>query len=86
MFGANSSLYFKDYQVAVKTGTSEDYRDAWTIGYTPSLVGGIWVGNNNNKEMVKKASAMISSPMWHSIMEKILGKMPKETFTKPSSN
>ena len=53
MFGLRSALYFENYQVAAKTGTTQDYRDAWTIGYTPSLVVGVWVGNNDNSPMLK---------------------------------
>ena len=53
VFGTASPLYFPERQVAAKTGTTEQYRDAWTMGYTPSLVVGLWVGNNNNTPMSK---------------------------------
>ncbi|GAG78128.1 unnamed protein product, partial [marine sediment metagenome] len=46
MFGRHSPLYFENYDTAAKTGTTDDFRDAWTIGYSPSIVVGVWVGNN----------------------------------------
>ncbi|HHE76798.1 MAG TPA: PBP1A family penicillin-binding protein [Candidatus Parcubacteria bacterium] len=83
MFGVFSPLYFPGYQVAAKTGTTNDFRDAWTIGYTPSIVVGVWAGNNNNESMIKKPSVMISTPIWHKFMEKALSMFPKENFTPP---
>ncbi len=53
-FGAYSPLYFPGRDVAVKTGTTNEYRDAWTIGYTPNFTLGAWVGNNNNSSMEKR--------------------------------
>ncbi len=82
MFGSRSPLYFEGYQVAVKTGTSQDYRDAWTIGYTPSIVVGVWVGNNNNQPIKKRPGVMVAGPIFHDFLEKILSKYPKETFPK----
>ena len=83
MFGPVSPLYFEGQQVAVKTGTTQEYRDAWTIGYTPSIVAGIWVGNNNNSPTAKKPGVFLSSPYWHQFMEKALLKYPKQGFTSP---
>ena len=83
MFGYNSSLYFPDYQVAAKTGTTNNYRDAWTIGYTPNISVGVWVGNNNNAEMAKKASVSLAGPIWRNFMLAALKKLPKEGFTPP---
>ena len=84
LFGRNSLLYFPDYQVAVKTGTTNNFRDAWTIGYTPSIVAGVWVGNNDNSPMTKLAG-IISAPIWRQFMEKALQKLPKENFIPPKS-
>ncbi len=81
MFGANSPLYFPGYDVAVKTGTTNNFRDAWTIGYTPSIVVGVWAGNNNNDPMIKKPSVTISAPIWRSFMEKVLPTLPNKKFT-----
>ena len=83
MFGARSPLYFEGYQVAAKTGTTQNWRDAWTIGYTPSIVAGIWVGNNNDSPMSKKPGSMLAAPTWHKFMEKALLKFPKENFETP---
>lgn len=82
MFGIRSPLYFEGYQVAVKTGTTQDYRDAWTIGYTPSLIVGVWVGNNNNEPMKKMPGVMLAAPIFHEFMEKALLKFPKKEFPK----
>jgi len=86
MFGYNSPLYIPNYQVAVKTGTTSDYRDAWTIGYTPSISVGVWVGNNDNTPIAKKPGVMVAAPIWHQFMVKALRKFPKEYFTPPSLN
>ena len=83
MFGLRSALYFEDYQVAAKTGTTQDYRDAWTIGYTPSLVVGVWVGNNDNSPVLKKPGVMLAGPIFHNFMEEALSRFPGETFNKP---
>jgi len=84
IFGARSPLFFDNYQVAVKTGTTQDYRDGWIIGYTPSIAVGMWVGNNNNEPMLKEPGVVVAGPMWHSFMEKTLSTYPKEEFIKPS--
>ncbi len=81
MFGSHSPLYFENYEVAAKTGTTDDWRDAWTIGYTPSIVVGVWAGNSNNTSMAKQPGVMISTPIWHQFMAKALLKFPKENFT-----
>jgi len=84
MFGPRSHLYFENYQVAVKTGTTDNFRDCWTIGYAPSLAIGVWVGNNNNESMIRKQpAATVAGPIFHEIMEKVLSQLPKEYFTKP---
>ncbi|OGZ27342.1 MAG: hypothetical protein A2365_00195 [Candidatus Nealsonbacteria bacterium RIFOXYB1_FULL_40_15] len=83
MFGANSSLYIPGWQTAAKTGTTNSYRDAWAIGYTPSICVGVWAGNNDNTPMSEKSSITISGPIWKSFMLKILPKFPKEDFILP---
>ncbi|MFH1656749.1 MAG: PBP1A family penicillin-binding protein [Candidatus Nealsonbacteria bacterium] len=83
MFGSRSSLYFANYQVAVKTGTTNDYKDAWTVGYTPSLSVGVWAGNNDNTSMAKLPGIMISTPIWREFMVEAIVKFPKEYFIKP---
>lgn len=85
-FGFNSPLYFKDSIVANKTGTTNDYRDVWVVGYTPSIVVGTWAGNNNNLPMEKKVASFILAPMWHSAMEKAIARFPGDGFVKPEEN
>jgi len=70
---------------AVKTGTTEDYRDSLTIGYTPNLVVGVWVGNNDNKPMSRIAGSTGAAPIWRLLMNNFLTSLPYETFRKPSS-
>ena len=81
-FGSTSALYFGNQQVAAKTGTTQEYKDAWTIGYTPSVVVGVWVGNNNNSA-TKKPGVALAGPIFHQVMEKALEKIPQESFNKP---
>ena len=76
-------LHFPGYDVAVKTGTTDDFRDAWTIGYTPDIVIGAWAGNNNNTPMVKKIAGYIVAPMWHEMMQYALTLYPKSYFGEP---
>lgn len=84
IFGRKNYLILGDRPVAAKTGTTNDYHDAWTIGYTPSLVTGVWVGNSNNKEMKGKADgSVLAAPIWHDFMAKILGDTPAENFKAP---
>ncbi len=76
----NSPLSFPGYDVAVKTGTTNDTRDAWVIGYTPSIALGVWAGNNDNTPMVKSIAGFIAAPMWHEAMAYALAKYPKTYF------
>ena len=85
-FGLNSPLHFPGYDVAVKTGTTNDFRDAWIIGYSPSIAIGAWTGNNDNSSMVKNPASFIVAPMWHDFMVEALSKYssPSDTFPAPS--
>ncbi len=84
IFGTKNYLTLPDRQVAVKTGTTNDFRDAWTIGYTPSVTTGVWVGNNNNSPMHKGADgSKIAAPIWNEYMKKTLSQDAIESFTKP---
>lgn len=84
LYGLQSPLYFPDYDVAVKTGTTNDYRDAWTIGYTPRVAVGAWAGNNDNSSMAKKVSGYIVAPMWNEFMKEVLKSQPLQHFVKPN--
>ncbi|MFH1112154.1 MAG: PBP1A family penicillin-binding protein [Patescibacteria group bacterium] len=82
IFGANNYLTLPDRPVAAKTGTTNDYRDAWTLGYTPSLAAGVWVGNSDNSEMKRGADgSVLAAPIWQSFMKKVLTNKPVEQFT-----
>ena len=84
VFGESNWLTLGDRPVAAKTGTTNDYRDAWTMGYTPSLVTGVWVGNNDNSEMKRGAAGgVVAAPIWHDYMSRVLGDTPVEYFKKP---
>jgi 1A family penicillin-binding protein len=83
MFGPNSLMHFQDYQVAAKTGTTQDYRDGWIIGYTPTIVTGVWTGNNDNSPMSREPGIVIAGPIWRAFMDQAMPKFPKENFTKP---
>lgn len=82
-FGQTSALYFGSRDVAVKTGTTNDYRDAWIIGYTPSIAVGAWAGNNDNSPMEKRVAGFIVAPMWRAFMDQVLSKYPTEVFEEP---
>lgn len=80
--GENDLFTFPGHDVAVKTGTTNDYRDAWTVGYTPNIAVGIWAGNNDNSPMVKKVSGFIVGPAWSEFMRYALTKVNAEPFTR----
>jgi penicillin-binding protein 1A len=81
-FGANSALQIPGKDVAAKTGTTNNDKDAWTIGYTPSLVVGVWAGNNDNKPM-KSGGSAVAAPIWNKFIIAALANYPNETFEKP---
>ena len=81
-FGSSSYLNIPGHQVAVKTGTTNDKRDNWTIGYTSDYLTAVWVGNNDNSPMSQVASGITgASPIWHKIMVKILEDSQPHAFT-----
>lgn len=84
VFGTGSKLQLGGRPVAAKTGTTNDYRDGWTIGYTPSLVAGVWGGNNDNTEMAYGAGgSTVAAPIWNAFMRAALADAPVEHFTAP---
>jgi len=85
-FGAVNGLIIPNYQVAVKTGTTNDKRDNWAIGWTPNLLTAVWVGNNDNSPMGKIASGVSgATPIWKRIMQYEVGNRPKQDFPIPNS-
>ena len=83
LYGANSQLHFPGTDVAAKTGTTNENRDAWVIGYTTSLVAGAWAGNNRTESM-NQISGLIVTPMWREFMDVALEKYPPGKFVSPS--
>ncbi len=82
IYGANSPLYVPGFQVAAKTGTTQNFVDGWTMGYTPFAVVGVWTGNNDNSP-TKDEGVGIAAPMWNKVMQKIVTSHPVENFTAP---
>ncbi|MEM5782639.1 MAG: penicillin-binding transpeptidase domain-containing protein [Candidatus Aenigmatarchaeota archaeon] len=84
LFGASLNLTMvDDYQIALKTGTSDYFRDAWAFGYTPSFVVGVWAGNTNGRPMKAGVSIVAALPIWHSFVSKIIKDYPKINFLEP---
>lgn len=89
VFGANSPLILPDRPVAAKTGTTQNWHDGWTMGFTPSLVAGVWAGNNPgagtpNTDMKKGADGvLVAAPIWNRFMREALKSKPVEEFKAP---
>jgi len=84
-FGAHSVLSIPNHQVAVKTGTTQNLRDNWTIGYTQNAVVLVWVGNNDNTPMSYVASGITgASPIWRRITDTLLQNQPPHQFPEPA--
>src|SRR5258706_4278260 len=85
-FGSSSQLVIPGHTVSVKTGTTNDLKDNWTIGYTQEYLAATWVGNNDNSSMSYVASGVTgASPIWNSIMRKVLKDVKDKPLTKPDS-
>ena len=86
-FGSNSVLNIPGKTVAVKTGTTDEKRDNWTIGFTPSYVVGVWVGNNNNEKMNPAIASGVTgaSPIWQKIMKVALKEKGDEKVEQPGN-
>ncbi len=82
VFPCSNPLTLNNKPVAAKTGTTEDYRDAWTGGFTPHVTTVVWAGNNNNKPMTQAAS-IVSAPIWHQYMAEVTKDDPPDQFNKP---
>jgi len=87
IFGLNSYLHITGKTVAAKTGTTDDKRDNWAIGYTPKVVVGTWVGNNDNSPMHPSLASGVTgaAPIWNRIIREILKDQPDEQFTRPDN-
>jgi len=82
LFGPNSPLKLSR-PAAAKTGTTEDNRDLWTVGYTPDLVTGVWVGNSDNEKIAQVLSSLTAAPIWHDFMEEVHAGTPIRQFEQP---
>ncbi|WP_373505259.1 transglycosylase domain-containing protein [Aestuariivirga sp.] len=67
--GTGNRASFEGFEIAGKTGTSQDYRDAWFVGYTSELIAGVWVGNDDNSPTKKVTGGLIPAEIWHDVME-----------------
>jgi penicillin-binding protein 1C len=81
-FGPNSTLKL-DRTAAVKTGTTSNFHDNWTIGYTPDLLVGVWVGNSGYEAMHNVTGLTGAAPIWHEVMRGLLQGHPDRPFTRP---
>ena len=81
-FGEESALYI-GRPAAAKTGTTTDWRDNWTVGYTPDLVTGVWVGNADNEPMYHVSGITGAGPIWHDFMVWALKGRPARSFPRP---
>jgi len=86
LWGSWSMVNFGDRDVAIKSGSTNNLRDAWIMGYAPNIAVGAWVGNNDNAAMGGGLSGLITTPMWREFMDVALEKLPAETFPQPQIN
>lgn len=82
-FGEDSVLHLSR-PAAAKTGTTTDFRDNWTVGYTPDLAVGVWTGNADNTPMYKITGITGAGPIWHDFMEEAIRTLPSRGFTSPA--
>lgn len=84
VFGFNSPLNIPGRQVAAKTGTTQENKDGWLVGYSPTLTAGVWTGNNDNTPMTRRgAGVSAAGPMWQEFMTRALADSPVEQFSRP---
>ncbi len=82
VFGTNTPLSFKEPGIAAKTGTTQDFHDGWTLGFTNKIALGVWVGNSNNAPLKKGSDGVVvAAPLWRSYMNTLLTKYPATPFT-----
>lgn len=86
VFGAKNYLTLGSRPVGAKTGTTNDFKDAWTVGFTPQLVAAVWVGNNDFSSMGKGADgSVVAAPIWNGFMKRALDGQPVKAFPRPTS-
>lgn len=82
-FGANTALTLSDRKVAAKTGTTNGFKDNWTMGYTPQLTVGVWVGNTDNESMENVTGLSGAAPVWNAVMRKYHEGQPAIWYDRP---
>lgn len=81
IFGPNNKLFIPGYTVAAKTGTTQEFRDAWTVGFTPDIAVGVWAGNNDNTPMFPGADgSYVAAPIWNQFMSQVIKEYPNVGF------
>src|SRR5579864_487520 len=84
-FGCHGDLTLPGHQVAAKTGTTQDFHDNWTIGFTPTLATAVWVGNPNNQPLSHNSTGIVgAAPIWHKFMLQALAGVPNQWYTQPA--
>jgi 1A family penicillin-binding protein len=84
-FGCHGDLTLPGRHVAAKTGTTQDFHDNWTLGFTPTLATAVWVGNPNNQPLSHNSTGIVgAAPIWHKFMQQALASTPDQWYTQPS--
>jgi membrane peptidoglycan carboxypeptidase len=84
-FGCGGDLTLPGRHVGAKTGTTQDFRDNWTVGFTPSLATAVWVGNPDNHPLANNSTGIVgAAPIWHQFMTQALAQKPDEWYGVPS--
>ena len=83
MFGISNNLVLSDRRVSAKTGTTNGWKDAWTVGFTPQLTVGVWIGNTDNESMNNVTGASGAAPIWKSVMERYHQGLPVRWYERP---
>ena len=84
-FGANTDLTLPDRKIAAKTGTTNGFKDNWTMGFTPQFTVGVWVGNTDNESMVNVTGLSGAAPIWNAVMRKVHEGQPVRWYERPST-
>lgn len=85
VFGPKNPLTLPDRIVAAKTGTTQNWKDGWTLGFTPQIAAGVWAGNNDSSLMRAGSDGVfVAAPMWHRFMELAHAGLPAQEFNVPS--
>jgi 1A family penicillin-binding protein len=85
-FGVGTALDIPDPNIAVKTGTTNNYVDVWTIGYNTNMSLGIWGGNNDASPVIRRVSSYVIAPLWREVLDVVVDKYPSEQFERPQND